>query len=56
MGMYPPGHSPIMEEKDLIPIVPMGEVPPEMQGSGTKAQHDNFKKGNRNIQAKRLSS
>ena len=53
MGMYPPGQRPIMEEKDLIPIVPMGKVPPEMQGN---VKHDNLKKGNRNIQAKRLSS
>ena len=30
MGMYPPGQRPSIEKKDLIPIVPMGEVPPEM--------------------------
>jgi len=58
MGMYPPGHHPIPEEKETIPILPMGEIPPEMtlQSSPNKAskgqpgtQHENFKNGNRNI-------
>ena len=30
MGMYPPGQRPIIDDKDPIPIVPMGEIPPEM--------------------------
>lgn len=56
--MYPPGHHPIPEEKETIPILPMGEIPPEMtlQSSPNKAskgqpgtQHENFKNGNRNI-------
>ena len=53
MGMYPPGQRPIMEDKDPIPIVPMGEVPPEMalQSSPDKKgqKQENLKNGNRNI-------
>jgi len=55
MGMYPPGVRPPIEDKDPIPILPMGDLPPEMalKGSPTKmglrVQHDNSKNGNRNI-------
>lgn len=60
MGMYPPGQQPI-KQKDTIPIVPMGEIPPEMKLGASpekqgQKQHENLKNGNRNIQAKRLSS
>ena len=39
MGMYPPGQHPIMEEKNPIPIVPMGEVPPEMSYKVSPIKH-----------------